>query len=262
MNLDVRHIRFRVRGRPSADWTTLNEILLERELGLETDTRRFKFGDGTTAWNDLDYAVGSGSEPVAMRVDSGWIQYSSDGEVTWENLIEVSELEGPPGAPGAPGTPGAPGADGADGRSAYQVAVDGGFVGTEEEWLESLQGEPGPAGDPGDPGPPGPAGGPTEVLTTSGAITLSAASHKGKLLMHSGGNVTCPTTSGSGFAVNDIVEVRWNSGAAFSFVADTGVTLDYNTTLFAPQLHHAKAVALLKMIATDTWMLVGPLADL
>jgi len=131
MNLDVRHIRFRVRGRPAADWTTLNEILLERELGLETDTRRFKFGDGATAWNDLDYAVGTGGEPVAMRVDSGWIQYSSDGEVTWENLIELSELEG------------APGADGDDGRSAYQVAVDNGFVGSEAEWLESLEGADG-----------------------------------------------------------------------------------------------------------------------
>ena len=162
MNLDVRHIRFRVRGRPAADWTTLNEILLERELGLETDTRRFKFGDGTTAWNDLDYAVGTGGEPVAMRVDSGWIQYSSDGEVTWENLIELSELEGAPGADGDDGRSayqvavdnGFVGSEaewlesleGDDGRSAYQVAVDNGFVGSEAEWLESLEGEPGPPG--------------------------------------------------------------------------------------------------------------------
>lgn len=35
---------------------------------------------------------------------------------------------------------------GADGASAYDVAVAQGFVGTEEEWLASLQGEPGPAG--------------------------------------------------------------------------------------------------------------------
>jgi hypothetical protein len=32
------------------------------------------------------------------------------------------------------------GSNGTDGRSAYQVAVDNGFVGTEEEWLESLEG--------------------------------------------------------------------------------------------------------------------------
>lgn len=33
--------------------------------------------------------------------------------------------------------------DGDDGESAYQIAVDHGFVGTEEEWLASLKGEPG-----------------------------------------------------------------------------------------------------------------------
>lgn len=34
---------------------------------------------------------------------------------------------------------------GQDGKSAYQVAVDNGFEGTEEEWLESLKGEDGTA---------------------------------------------------------------------------------------------------------------------
>ena len=29
---------------------------------------------------------------------------------------------------------------GKDGKSAYQIALDNGFVGTEEEWLESLKG--------------------------------------------------------------------------------------------------------------------------
>lgn len=35
---------------------------------------------------------------------------------------------------------------GKDGKSAYQVALDEGFVGTEEEWLESLKGEKGSSG--------------------------------------------------------------------------------------------------------------------
>lgn len=30
--------------------------------------------------------------------------------------------------------------NGVDGKSAYQIAVDKGFLGTEEEWLKSLQG--------------------------------------------------------------------------------------------------------------------------
>ncbi len=50
------NIRLKMRGRLAADWTSGNEVLLAREMGLETDTRRFKFGDGTTAWNSLPYA--------------------------------------------------------------------------------------------------------------------------------------------------------------------------------------------------------------
>ena len=41
------------------------------------------------------------------------------------------------------GIPGPAGPAGADGDSAYQVAVNNGFIGTEEAWLESLQGTDG-----------------------------------------------------------------------------------------------------------------------
>lgn len=35
------------------------------------------------------------------------------------------------------------GKDGSDGKSAYQIALDNGFIGSEQEWLDSLKGEPG-----------------------------------------------------------------------------------------------------------------------
>ena len=35
------------------------------------------------------------------------------------------------------------------GYSAYEIAVQNGFEGTQEEWMESLKGEPGPAGADG-----------------------------------------------------------------------------------------------------------------
>jgi hypothetical protein len=44
---------------------------------------------------------------------------------------------------------------GADGKSAYEVAVDNGFDGTEEEWLDSLVGPQGPAGADGADGADG-----------------------------------------------------------------------------------------------------------
>ena len=53
---------------------------------------------------------------------------------------------GPQGPRGLRGDKGNPGANGADGKSAYEIAVDHGFVGTEEEWLASLTGPSSVAG--------------------------------------------------------------------------------------------------------------------
>lgn len=47
---------------------------------------------------------------------------------------------------------------GADGKSAYEIAVDNGFEGDEQAWLESLKGERGPAGADGAQGIQGPPG--------------------------------------------------------------------------------------------------------
>lgn len=58
---------------------------------------------------------------------------------------------------------------GPEGPSAYDVAVDNGFVGTEAEWLASLVGPTGPEGPEGPEGPIGPDGpaGPTGPAGTS-----------------------------------------------------------------------------------------------
>lgn len=50
------------------------------------------------------------------------------------------------------------GENGIDGKSAYQLAVDKGFVGTEAEWIASLKGETGPIGPQGIQGKTGPQG--------------------------------------------------------------------------------------------------------
>lgn len=39
----------------AADWTTANPILADGEVGLETDTLRFKIGNGSAAWSALPY---------------------------------------------------------------------------------------------------------------------------------------------------------------------------------------------------------------
>lgn len=51
----------------AATWTSQNPTLAEGELGLELDTGKFKWGDGSTAWNDLAY-IGGGSAPALTVV--------------------------------------------------------------------------------------------------------------------------------------------------------------------------------------------------
>lgn len=46
-----------LRRGSAARWAELDPVLASGEPGLETDTRRLKFGDGATAWNDLPYAT-------------------------------------------------------------------------------------------------------------------------------------------------------------------------------------------------------------
>ena len=68
---------------------------------------------------------------------------------------ENGEYDGADGQDGRDGTNGQDGADGEDGASAYEIAVDNGFVGTEQQWLASLKGETGATGAKGDKGDPG-----------------------------------------------------------------------------------------------------------
>lgn len=39
----------------AVELTTANAVLLKGQLGVESDTRKMKVGDGSTAWNDLEY---------------------------------------------------------------------------------------------------------------------------------------------------------------------------------------------------------------
>ena len=41
----------------AANWAAGNPVLQVGQIGIESDTRRFKVGDGSTAWNTLPYAI-------------------------------------------------------------------------------------------------------------------------------------------------------------------------------------------------------------
>lgn len=62
-------------------------------------------------------------------------------DFTPDQLAALKGADGKDGQNGKDGVDGQNGADGKDGKSAFDIAKENGFVGTEAEWLESLKGE-------------------------------------------------------------------------------------------------------------------------
>lgn len=96
----------------------------------------------------------SGSVIVARADSSGTISPEAIEKAVSDYLEKnpvtgIKGEKGDPGEPGPKGDPGNPGEPGRDGKSAYDIAVENGFVGTESEWLESLKGTDGNNGNDG-----------------------------------------------------------------------------------------------------------------
>lgn len=58
-------VKIRLRRGTAAEWTAANPVLALAEVGLETDTRRLKFGDNKTPWNGLLYGEGGTSSSAS-----------------------------------------------------------------------------------------------------------------------------------------------------------------------------------------------------
>lgn len=50
-----RQTNIQIRRGAASDWTSVNPTLANGEIAMETDTRKIKVGDGSTAWNSLQY---------------------------------------------------------------------------------------------------------------------------------------------------------------------------------------------------------------
>jgi hypothetical protein len=74
--------QIQVRRDTAANWTSVNPVLAAGEIGLETNTRKTKFGDGTTAWTSLAYATSGGitssdTAPSSPSVGDQWFNSST-----------------------------------------------------------------------------------------------------------------------------------------------------------------------------------------
>lgn len=94
--------------------------------------------------NDSFLIVDDGrARRLTKPVFQSWVEANVKGE---------KGDQGVAGRDGARGTNGRDGRDGSDGLSAYQIAVQNGFVGSNSEWLNSLKGAAAAKGDDGDNG--------------------------------------------------------------------------------------------------------------
>ena len=82
----------KLRRGTAAEWTTANPILAAGEMGIETDTRKFKFGDGTTPWNTLAYASAEGGGGTGDVTAAGDNRFTGDNTFTGKVNIAGSAL--------------------------------------------------------------------------------------------------------------------------------------------------------------------------
>lgn len=62
--------QIQIRRDTAANWTSNNPTLASGEMGKETDTNKYKWGDGTTAWNSLAYfTIDDASTTVKGKVE-------------------------------------------------------------------------------------------------------------------------------------------------------------------------------------------------
>lgn len=88
-------LRYQNKRGTAVQWAIQNTTLLEGELGFETDTRKFKLGDGYTLWNDLPYFLDQ--EDMDEAISSYVLELDSQTRAALIDLIhEESYL--PPGS--------------------------------------------------------------------------------------------------------------------------------------------------------------------
>ena len=67
-------VRIQLRRGLASEWTSVNPTLAAGEVGVESDTNTLKFGDGTTAWNSLNYALSNtvdDYQPISEKGNAG-----------------------------------------------------------------------------------------------------------------------------------------------------------------------------------------------
>jgi hypothetical protein len=75
--------RIQIRRDTEANWSSTNPTLSDGEISFDTTNKRIKIGNGSTAWNSLDYASGASSVEISETAPS-----SPEAGSVWFNSTE------------------------------------------------------------------------------------------------------------------------------------------------------------------------------
>nr|DAZ33787.1 MAG TPA: hyaluronidase [Caudoviricetes sp.] len=131
-------VRVQHKRMSASDWLSSSLVLLDGELGVESDTGMVKVGNGRDRFSSLQYLTG----PKGDRGERG--------EQGPQGIQGQQGLTGPQGQTGPKGDRGDVGPKGADGVMRFEALTS--------QQKESLRGPQGPRGATGITGPQGPRG--------------------------------------------------------------------------------------------------------
>jgi 3D (Asp-Asp-Asp) domain-containing protein len=207
-------------------WTSANPTLAAGEMGLETDTSRFKLGDGVTAWNSLAYAYTAGAAGAQGTTGAQGTQ-GIQGITGTQGLVGIQGTDGF-GAQGATGTQGLIGTQGTQGVQGVQGLLGTAFTAT------------------------------FDPETT--AYTLQLANVNQWVTMSSGSSQTI-TVPPNVFSSGQLVYVQRIGSGAVPIAQGAGVTITSNgATSSAPALRAQFSSATILCTGTNTFTVVGDIS--
>jgi hypothetical protein len=144
--------RIQFRRGTTSNWSSANPTLAEGEIGIETDGKKLKIGNGTQAWNDLPYGGLQGIQ----------------GTQGVQGVQGLQGTQGTQGTAGFVGSNGAQGTQGTDGTQGVQ-----GIQGTQGVQGTEGVGTQGTAGTQGTQGVMGTSGGSTSNFNYRASTTTT-----------------------------------------------------------------------------------------
>lgn len=186
---------------PESLSNTLDQVLVYTGYGNANESLAYQFDSTGPETTENRHNVRVTFIRHVTENDGELVYFAPATPVPWKEAyvqkLEIVKLDGVKGDRGE---------DGQDGKSAYQIWLDEGHSGTEEDFLNSLQGERGPQGPAGPQGDRGPAGITPPVIPLVAGENVTITESNNQVVISAAGGHTY--TAGDGIEItNDVISV-------------------------------------------------------